>query len=187
MPTSMRKALDIPEILETILIELPPLDLIIVQQVSKTFKAVIENSVEIRYKTFFKQRPKRTDGKAALNPFLRHILERCGHLVSIVVYEDAPNATYYLHRLIGRSNFTQSSNEHLVPATGSILISIDRLKDSSVSYGARSASYTTMKIADTQIHVDVEIGETKPLTVRGDTLGAIMEACSRQAECLRDC
>jgi len=77
MVRSIANVLSIPELLEGVLFELPPRDLLLAQLVNKSFRHQITSSKRIQQKLFLTADhsvpPKEEN---ALNPFLGHILRR---------------------------------------------------------------------------------------------------------------
>lgn len=53
MATKPREVFAIPELLETILLELPAKDLLLAQRVNTTFRDAINNSIKIQRALFF--------------------------------------------------------------------------------------------------------------------------------------
>jgi len=73
----------VPELLENILLKLPPLDLLLAQRVNKTFRDQINSSIHIQRKLFFKKDPALDEYKGnVINPFLSrlvyHAFPHCG-------------------------------------------------------------------------------------------------------------
>lgn len=63
----------IPELLEAILLNLPPRELLVVQQVSKQFQATINDSPKLQQALFFRPAPLRDPGSWTANPLLRDL------------------------------------------------------------------------------------------------------------------
>lgn len=77
MPQAVTTALAIPELLEGILLELPPRDLLLATRVNKSFQNQINSSTRIQCKLFFKTaEPLNQTSENGINPFLRHVLRR---------------------------------------------------------------------------------------------------------------
>jgi len=69
----------VPELLENILLRLPPRRLLLVQRVNKTFRDHITSSIKMQVKLFFRPPPTATAAEASgnfVNPFLARILKR---------------------------------------------------------------------------------------------------------------
>jgi hypothetical protein len=67
----LNRLIGIPELFEAVLLQLPVRDLLIVQRVSRTFKAVIDASPMIQEALFFRARPASSDGRVIdFNPLL---------------------------------------------------------------------------------------------------------------------
>ena len=93
MARSIATVLAIPELLEGILFELPPLDLLLATRVNKAFQTQIRSSTRIQRKLFFK--PPAINDEAnenAINPFLERILRgvlgHCNATISYSIYVD---------------------------------------------------------------------------------------------------
>lgn len=69
MTTAAQKVFAIPELLEAVLLELPPYDLLMSQKVNKEFKATVERSSRIQQKLFLKSRFS-SHWANIINPFL---------------------------------------------------------------------------------------------------------------------
>lgn len=77
MTPAVENAFAIPELLEGILLALPPLDVVLVQRVNKNFRDAVRDSTRIQQKLFYK-RPSTKDRwnfVGVLNPLLSHFLE----------------------------------------------------------------------------------------------------------------
>jgi len=79
MATASTAVFLVPELVEAILLELPPYSLLLVQRVNKTFRDLIDSSVEMQCKLFSQAPSPLTPHKATrnvINPFLARILQR---------------------------------------------------------------------------------------------------------------
>lgn len=130
MAGEAQRALVIPELLEAILLELPPQSVLLSQRVNTTFKACIDGSLNLQQHLFFRQAPLRTNGQVRLNPMIHIALERQGLRCNIKFYPsrvpssatlkglsevvDAPaDADIYFYVLL------RSDNVDIVPQSGS--------------------------------------------------------------------
>lgn len=77
MATAAEQALGIPELLEPILLALPPLDIVVVQRANKNLKETIQNSTRIQQKLFYKRTSKDNgrNSMEVLNPLLSQFLK----------------------------------------------------------------------------------------------------------------
>lgn len=78
MTTAATKVFDTAELLEAVLLQLPPRDLLLTQRVNTAFKASIDRSVHIQRKLFFKPNEVRPDdetGLVTVNPFLLRVID----------------------------------------------------------------------------------------------------------------
>lgn len=78
MTTAAQKALAVPELLEAVLVELPPYDLLMSQKVNKDFKATVERSSKIQQKLFLKSKHCDSMMSGEINPFLGRALNYFG-------------------------------------------------------------------------------------------------------------
>lgn len=79
MPTASTAVFLRPELVEAILLELLPRSLLLAQRVNKTFRKLIDNSVEMQCKLFFQAPSALTphkDTRNVINPFLARIVQR---------------------------------------------------------------------------------------------------------------
>lgn len=76
--------IDVPELLEIILLDLPLQDLLRAQRINKTVCNTIGNSSQLQRRLFSKP-TKRRQGTSALNPFLNRILRQTGRIYNGVL------------------------------------------------------------------------------------------------------
>ena len=69
----MEKVLTTPELLQSILIQLPVRDLLLIQRVSRTFKSLIESSPAIQRALFFRATPSTSSDPRERNPLLAEV------------------------------------------------------------------------------------------------------------------
>ncbi|KAK3718052.1 60S ribosomal protein L28 [Vermiconidia calcicola] len=78
------EVLNIPELFEAILLELPPHDLLLAQAVSTIWRDAVKNSIRIQQALFFRQLPPIAMSRGQtpiLNPFFKNLIEdRCGDM-----------------------------------------------------------------------------------------------------------
>jgi len=65
----------VPELLETIFLQLPPKDLLLAQGVNTTFRDVIKNSIQIQRSLFYASLPV-TNGEAEPKPRINPLIDR---------------------------------------------------------------------------------------------------------------
>lgn len=71
MPSAQDRAFDIPELVEAILAQLSPRDLLLSQRISRNFQTVIKSSPRLQQTLFFRPAPFKGPDKWTLNPLLR--------------------------------------------------------------------------------------------------------------------
>jgi hypothetical protein len=71
LPARIR-VFDIPELVEAILVHLPPRDLLLSQRISRTFQTAIKSSPRLQQTLFFRPIPVKGPGDWTLNPLLRN-------------------------------------------------------------------------------------------------------------------
>lgn len=77
MPAKQRRALNLPEILESIMLQLPQCDIYVSQGVSKFWKDTVAQSPQIQRKLFFKPaRPNETIVWEGRSPWRKYSLHR---------------------------------------------------------------------------------------------------------------
>lgn len=82
MATNGNKVCAIPELLESILLELPIKDLLLVQRVSKGWQSTVETSFKIQQALYYKERPLSSldpDNTLDINPFFYRVLHMILH------------------------------------------------------------------------------------------------------------
>ena len=101
MSTSGVKVFAIPELFETILLQLPVRDLLLAQRVSKEWQDMITTSVQIQQALFFKAKPSKTlaaNERPELNPFLETLLNQMEdhpRLLGIEMHADCTRGVKY--------------------------------------------------------------------------------------------
>lgn len=100
MSNTAARVFAVPELLEAILLQLPPRDLLLAQRADKTFRDSINTSVHIQQKLFFKSNSKMAkNGSSDLNPFFGRIITLAGREWS--PYRVRPTNTY--RRMVNRT------------------------------------------------------------------------------------
>lgn len=171
MATAAQKTLAIPELLELILLEIPTRELILSQRVNRIFKTTIRNSTKIQQKFFLKLKPKRPDGRVALNPFLLHVLHHEGIRGHIQTYQ-------YGREVVGSySDYLRNHANNIIGASGGIVVIVDSVDYTILTKTARGGWWTNMMIADSEINIEVRHWDGRHSSLSTNTLRSLVEAC----------
>lgn len=182
MATAGAKTLAIPELLEAVLIELSPRDLILSQQVNKNFKSTIEKSTAIQQKLFFKLPPNNDDSTANINPLFGEVFRYLSTMCKIFIEssDQSRHRPYYQRQFWADA---PRGNLRLDRATEQINVTLYKpIRTSSLSSSLQS-SYENMLIADSPIKVVLYRGNIFSGAVATadeaptPTLGGLVEAC----------
>lgn len=150
------KVLAIPELLEAVLLELPPRDLLLSQRVNKTFRDVIDDSIYIQRKLFFKPCSSTVpDGTSVRNPFLQRILRLHDPGNHVFLASHTPRHGRLLREL------SLSRDEHFCGArtkspNQSVIDRVDHSRRTLVTE-LRNGSWQRMLVADTQRRIDIRV------------------------------
>lgn len=167
MSSTAQKTLDTPELLEAILLELPPQSVLLSQRVNKTFKVVTDGSIKLQQHLFFKQRTPQSTDKIQVNPFLAPILQLYDLRGGILINGPADWRTL---------DFEDIPETYVVPADATFTIRIGYWSFHESRAVPKYTSYERMFIVDSAINVHAQLAfRPKWDTFTADTLGEVLK------------
>lgn len=148
MATAAEKALAIPELLEAILLALPPLDIVVVQRVNKDFRDAVKASTKIQQKLFYKPRVAGNDeSDVEINPLLNQFLRHFSIVGESWVVDSSG-------RLVFRETRGIVSNEVIHNKDGTyVSIRLSPLGGTALPWPPWDGSYAKMSISNSPINV----------------------------------
>lgn len=159
--------MDIPELLESILLQLPLQDLLRVQGVNKTFRDAIKASHQLQVKLFFKTDPPK-DGSSIVNPFLERILKLVIDEPNVYSWKKVPGG-----KLFRSIMCQQSGDEEFTHQLRYIKedLEVDILRDRHTSLSdVPNGSWREMLVVDPPRAFDIPHFEKLRLTGRKDSV-----------------
>lgn len=179
MATAVQKVLNTPELLQAILLELPPRPLILAQSVTTKFKTMIYSSTEIQQELFLQSPPRTEDGHTAVNPFLQYLPLRLG-MKCIMSVSDGN--WRYAELKMGSQSLV--SNKRRIMRNGDRLsVSVFDMHLGDKPQMPLRGSFKDMLIADKPLNIRIDVNtkaRTNFKTVTITTLGGVIEACCAQ-------